>query len=485
MALTAEQFAAWLKSNDAAFCLLADMGVKTDSGEETRYVSSLPFEDSGTVYLPVLDPSSVNYDVNFTNGRFLTIGNISLFNLDGYLDGWLDDIWTNRAIDIFFGDSRWPKADFIQLLAGTIRDIDSQDNETIDLVFKDKLERLNMALSDAKLGGATNNKDRLIPWLFGEGHNIAPLFSDPTTLEHTINNGVIERIIEVRDNGQPVSTTDDLANGRFELNQQSFGKVTVDAQGDKNGGVYRKTIADIIERIVTGFGLAANRFSAGDIDSANFSAFNTANQQPIGFYAESKENILNLINDIADSVGAKPIITPLGKLQLFQLTLPPPSIARTITTKDIEDDTLHIVSRTEVRGAVQIGYAINWQVQKNLETVIPEKHKETFEREYYTVVAENATTKADYRLDAEPTQRDTYLLKEADALAEANRELVFVEVPRVTYGFTGLSTLFDLEFGQGVILEHPRFGLDSGKEGVVVRIAPDFDSMTTEVEVII
>jgi len=485
MALTAEQIAAWLKSNDAAHCLLADMGAKTDAGEETRYVSSLAFNDAGTVYLPVLDPESVNYDVNFTNGRFLTIGNISLFNLDGYLDSWLDDIWTNRAIDIYFGDVRWPKADFIQLLSGTIRDIDSQDNETLDLVFKDKLERLNMALTDEKLGGSTNNKDRLLPTLFGEGHNLSPLFSDPTILEHTINNGEIERIIEVRDNGQPVSITEDLPNGLFELNQQSFGKVTVDAQGDKFGGIYRKTIADIIERIVTGFGLAANRFTAGDIDSANFSAFNAANQQPVGIYAESKENILNIISDLADSIGAKPIITPLGKMQLFQLTLPPPSTTRTITTQDIEDDSLHIVSRTEVRGAVKIGYALNWTVQKNLETVIPDKHKETFERDFYTVVAENATTKADYRLDAEPTQRNTYLLVEADALAEANRELTMAEVPRVTYGFTGLSTLFDLEFGQGVILEHPRFGLDSGKEGVVVRIAPDFENMTSEIEVII
>lgn len=485
MALTAAQIAAWLISNDQAVCLLADMDVKTDAGETTRNVSSLAYADSGTVYLPVLDPKSVNYDVNFTNGRFLTVGNVSLFNPDGYLDSWLGDIWTNRTIDIYFGDIRWPKTDFIQLLSGTIRDVDSQNNESIDLIFKDKLERLNMALTDTKLGGSTNNKDRLIPWLFGEGHNLSPLFSDPTVLEHTINGADMERIIEVRDNGQPVSITEDLANGHFDLDQQSFGKITVDAQGDKFGGTYRKTIADIIERVVTGFGLTANRFDSGDIDASNFSAFNAANQQPIGFYAESKENILNLVHEIAGSVQAKPIITPLGKMQLFQLTLPPPSATRTISDQDIEDDTLQIVNRTEVKGAVMIGYARNWTVQKNLETAIPEEHKETFEREYYTVTAEDATTKSDYRLDAEPTQRDTYLLKESDALAEANRELDFVKTPRVTYGFTGLNSTLDLEFGQGVILQYPRFGLDAGVEGVVIRIAPNFDNMTSEIEVIV
>ena len=81
---------------------------------------------------------------------------------------------------------------------------------------------------------------------------------------------------------------------------------------------------------------------------------------------------------------------------------------------------------------------------------------------------------ADYRLDAEPVQQDTMLLRRVDAEAEAQRRLAISRLPRTAYEFDGTAEMLALELGQAVTVTHPRFGMENGVAGQVVSLAPDW-----------
>jgi len=79
-------------------------------------------------------------------------------------------------------------------------------------------------------------------------------------------------------------------------------------------------------------------------------------------------------------------------------------------------------------------------------------------------------------LNAEPVQIDTMLLTRADADAEAQRRLDLWKVPRTTYEFDGVPELLTLELGQAVTVYSPRFGMAAGVSGIIISLAPDWNT---------
>ncbi|WP_454775243.1 hypothetical protein [Janthinobacterium tructae] len=174
--------------------------------------------------------------MSLTGEAGLSGGDIELDNGDGALDGWLLDVWRNRAIKAWAGDPRWPRADFRLVFDGIIDDVGSSSRETINLVLRDKLQRLNTPITEVNLGGTTPNKDAILPIPFGECHNVTPLLTDPVTLEYGFL-GAVGSIFEARTNGKPIAVAlNDLA-GRFNLTTPPYSAaITVSVQGDKGGG---------------------------------------------------------------------------------------------------------------------------------------------------------------------------------------------------------------------------------------------------------
>ena len=488
MAITDQQFTDWLSDGSAARCILVEPVTRVGGTETTRYLSTRAFFDSAAnrLYEPIIVGNSVRIveRLSLDGESTLNFGDIEIHNLDGSLDSWLDDIWVNRDVAAYVGDVTWDRADFRPIFVGVTEDIDSKDNTTLNIKIRDKLARLNTPVTDQTLGGSTANKNELIPLCFGECHNVSPLLTNPATLEYQVHNDQIERIIEMRSNGAPATTSNTLATGKFtpDVNPQGT-KVTVSVQGDKPSGTWLRTTKQIIERLVTDFGEVNSRFAAGDLDSANLSAFDAANPQTIGVYLNRRENVKQLCDDIANSVGAQMAMSRIGKLQLHKIDLPPPGTPTQITTADIIDDTIAIAERPPVVAAVKVGYAKNWSVQDSLDTGIPQEHKDLFAKEWLTTTSEDATTKTNYRLDAEPEQIDTFLLTESDASAEATRRLNLFKTPRHVITFSGTPSLIELQLGDAVTITHPRFGLSGGKTGMVIGMSVDWQNLLVDVEV--
>jgi hypothetical protein len=219
--MTDQQYFAWLADRNALRVVLIEVGVLSGGTEQTRYLSDRDYTTGAgdtpahTPYLKRIVKQDVvtNETLSTSSDATMTLGEVSLFNADRALDSWLLDVWTNRPLRIYLGDSRWVRGDFRLVFDGLVAEISSKSRDKISFKVRDKLQALNAAVSEAKLGGTGTNKDSTLPLTFGEVFNIEPLMVDQATLTYQYHIGASESVIEVRDDGIPVSITSDPANG--------------------------------------------------------------------------------------------------------------------------------------------------------------------------------------------------------------------------------------------------------------------------------
>ena len=475
-----EQFAAWLESNTALRCMLFEV----ESSAGTRYLSNTMYNSGSatTRYEAVVAGGLVvTESISMDADASLSTGDIEIYNNDGARDVWLDDVWANRSVQAFLGDVRWDRADFRQVFKGVIIDIGSKSRDRLNLRLTNQLERLNTPVTDVKIGGNAPNPDAVVPVLLGEGSNFAPVQTNPNTLEYAF--GGTERLIEVRLDGKPREVTVDLATGRFKFTSNvEGGQVTCSAQGVKYNGAYVNTVGKLVEYLVTQCGKASTRFTADELDTAQLAAFEAAHPQPVGLPLLERTNVLVAVQQLASSVGAQVVPSMAGKLRLIQFAIPA-SASIEIRQSQQVDRSIAIVDRPPVAAAVKIGYCRNWTEQPSLGTLIPVAHKQLYTDPWLSVTSEDPVVKAAYRLDAEPVQIDTCLLRKVDAQAEADRRLAIVKVPRTTYKFEATAAQLLTELGSAVKLYSNRFGLAAGKPGLVTSRSVNWGTLRITMEV--
>ena len=483
--MTEIEFTDWLKKG-GRYTLLVEVDTTVPRYLSTVAYTTLPTDSpANRVYSPVVSGGvAFTETLPLDGSATLSVGDIELNNDDGLLDSWLDDIWVNKPIRIYIGDVSWVRADFRLIFTGIVDNINSRAANRLNISLRDKLQRLNTPVSETLLGGTTSNKDRLIPLCFGEVHNVEPLLVDPATLKYKVHGSAIERLIEVRDNGAPVSVNESLIDGTFTLVAQQAGTITCSVQGDKPT-TYSNRIADTITRLVTGYGKVSDRLTTADIDTAQFAEFNAAHPQPVGVYLNDRSNVIEVCQQLASSVGAQISMSREGLLRLLKITLPATGTPLVVTPSDYVAKSLEIKERVDVKAAIKVGYCKNYTTQTGLNTGLPASHKDLFMQEYLSVTAKNQSVADTYKLNTEPVQTDTLLLTESDATAEANRLLTLWQQPRTVYKFVGYSHLLTVSLGQVLTLVSPRFGLSEGKTGIVVGIQSDWVSRRVTIEVLI
>jgi hypothetical protein len=471
---------------------LVEVNVKSGGVETTRYLSNKGYvtrptdTPSNTVYSPyIADGIKFTETLSIDGTASLSLGDIEIDNLSGDRDAWFDDVWANRSIKVFIGDVSWVRSDFRLIFDGIVAQFDTKARNRFNLRVSDKLQRLNTPVTETKLGGTTANADKLLPLCFGECHNIEPLLVDPTINEYQVHAGAIERIIEVRDNGVPVAFTPFISTGKFRLAAQPSGQITASVQGDKPS-TYANDIASIIQRLATAYGLVDRRFTLAELDTAAFTAFAAANPQPVGIYLFDRANVIDAMNQLAVSVGGRVLISRGGLLTIIKLDLPQASGGTTVTPTDIVQQSLAVSQLPTVKAGVQIGYCKNWTVQTgNIAAGVPTNHADLYAQEWLTVTRTDSGTQADYKTFVEPTQEDTLLLTNADAVAEANRRLGMWKTQRRVYKYEGMPWLMLESLGSAQTLQNTRFGLTAGKTGQIVSLATDWLNPHITIEVLI
>lgn len=491
--MTDQEFLGWLKADAVPRVVLIEAAAQVDGVETTFYMSTKGGYATFTGEVPANEiyHAIASVGVLYTEQLSVTLdgrlaaGEIEIENINGERDEWSGYVWANRPLRAWVGDPRWPRADFRMIFNGIIADIAPRGSDKLVLKLRDKLQRLNTPLSDLKLGGLTPQSDALIPLAFGECHNVTPLLIDPAALVYQVHAGPVQSIFEVRDNGVPVSFTPNVATGTFTLAVQPVGAVTVSLQGDKFDGVYRNTISALVQRIVTGFGKAADRFTQDDLDLANLAAFESNHRQPVGIYLAERTNTLDACEALASSVGAQLLMTRLGLLRMIKIALPAVGTPTEVRLEHMVDGVLTPVSRTDVVGAVRLGFNKNWTVQEGLVTDVSEGHKALFAAEWLTTTKTAPAVQVAYRLTGEPVQQDTMLLRRVETDVEAQRRVDLWSVPRGTHEFEGVPEMLMLDLGDPVTVFHPRFGFEAGRTGMVLTLAPDWLNVHVKVGFIV
>src|SRR5210317_2226697 len=112
----------WLLNQNAARCILVEAVARVSAVETVRYLSTQNYHDSTSsrVYNPIVIGSSVQVDSKMAleGGSSLSFGTIDLDNTNGDIDAWLDDIWTNRNVNVYLGDVTWARSSYVLLFSG-------------------------------------------------------------------------------------------------------------------------------------------------------------------------------------------------------------------------------------------------------------------------------------------------------------------------------------------------------------------------------
>lgn len=486
MTISDAQYAAWLDDPTAQRVTLYRLGCISGGASVTRYLSNRAYGggSAATPYLAIIAKDlEISQSISIDGGAKLSAGDVEIHNVSGEYDSWRADVWANQPALVYVGDVRWPESDFRQQAACVVADIkEAGDRKLIAFEFRDIMQRLNAPVSEAKMANGV-----LYPVALGEVPNMTPKY-DSVSGKWYYHCAAAEGLIEPRTDGKRRSpdVTDDAANGRMTFNAAvGPGTLTCSVQGDKTGGIYRNTIASLVQLLATSYGKASTRMTTGDIDTANFAAFDSANPQPVGLGILDRTNVIDACAQLAASKGAQVVPSMLGKLRLIQYAIPTSATLNIPRSMQVQKS-LTPVARSKVQAAVQIGFCKNYTVEANLQTSIPDAHKQMYAQEWqlYTTPVDTATQAA-YSLFADPVTEETCLLSLADATTEGARRLAIKKVPHTTYRMELLPSGLLVQLGEARNLFSDRFLLTNGVPGLVTSLSTNFGTYRTIAEITI
>lgn len=515
---------AWLSSNSAIRSIFCEVTVKFCAAgngsvytNQTLYFSNVGYStlDGAVGFLPFITGDVVHSEsINADNRVSISIGEVQLSNKNGELDAYIDQntyVWSGATFVMYYGDSSWSSSSiadfrtkFLKIFEGVVFDIIPKTRDNLAILFKDKLEELNSSITDNTIGtygvweGGQQNANALKPLIFGEVFNISPVLINPATLEYMVHDGAIERIIEVRDNGVPVSFTPNLSAGTFTLTSNPSGTITASVQGtttDINLGTgvttvgYNNNVANLVLNILTRYGKAATRLTIPEVNLPNFSAFATGNQAQVGIYITERTNILTVVEELLSTFGSCLVLGRSGIANIVKFGVPRTDVAQAdITEAQIILGSLSVTNMIPPVAAYKLGYCKNWTVQTEIAQGIPAAHRKLFETEYLEVNFVNSTVASLRNIDATAELTPTLFITQAGAQAEANRLGAYYATARRIVTFTGTTQLINLTLGQGVRLFHYRYNLNNGGNGTigqVISLQPNWTKGTVQVGVIV
>jgi hypothetical protein len=481
-AISDADFAAWLKSNDAITNILVETWALVN-GVRTKFCwSTNGYTTEGTnnpvFYAPIISASiPFEEELSLTAGASLSAGDIEIDNTNGVNEAYASYIWADELV-VLVGDQTWSRADYRDILVGHAAGLVRKGRYKFALRLRDMMAGLDYPLSERKFGGTGTNADLLIPLTFGEACNASGEWSDVNARERQWHDGPIEGIPDTRANGIPINeqvvVSDPTGKATLSVDNASA-VITATVQGDKFGGVFRKTIATLVQRFVTGYGKYSDRYTLANIDAPNFAAFDAANQQPVGLHTRESLNVITACDMLASSVGAQLAPSLNGKLQLIQIALPAAGPAIEIRAEHMVTGTLKHVQHIDPVAAVQLGYCKNWTPQPGLQSNLSAEHLALFEKEWpLTVTRTSQDVVRDYKLPGTATMQPTMLLHGTDAAVEADRRNALWGKGRNIYEFEGTPELLLLAKGARLIVYHELDGMAGGVEAQVLQIKRDW-----------
>lgn len=276
--------------------------------------------------------------------------------------------------------------------------------------------------------------------------------------------------------------TKDLANGRFTLTNNPSGRITADAQGDDSGGGYIYTVADIIRRIVVDQGGLSD---PADLDTASFTALNTANSAKVGiFFGAQEVEILNPLDQLAYSIGAFFGFNRVGSFNVGRFEVA--SGTADLDLSSVEVTGIEAIGTIQPAWRVKIGYKKNFTPQNENDLagiVATDTPQYDFATNVFRYRSSEDTAVQTKHLLASEMIFDTLMVEEADAATEASRLLTLLKESRRMFRVSAKTQPYNINLNDVVGLTLSRFGMSAGVDFRVIGITENTITNSAVLEV--
>lgn len=490
---TVTEMVTWLNTPGHIKCILADITEVGNSPVSDFFLSNMAYYGNNQSYnAAIIGGLSFGESLNTSGQASLSFGSLDFVNTGGIHDEYLQYVWSKRPIKVYLGDPSWPKDDFVLIFDGLVQDITAPSENTLSFTLFDKLQRLNDPISERTLADTSysqNTLSTILPQLFGEAFNLQPLLVDNGSTAglgqvYMVHDGEINGLIEVRDNGVPIAVTPANNSGTFTLLTKPFGTITCSAQGKTP---YTNTVSGIIKQLVTGYGTVENRFTNSEVSFDDFT-----NNSPVGFYCNERTNILDACNQLAKSLNANLICPSIvvtdgvvsnSKLRLVEIKQPTGTPKYYLDDNNMVINSLSITQMFPVKPSVKLGYCKNYTVQANVSGGLNPASK--FDEQWLYVDQVNSTKKSLYRDSGSVTEEETLLITTTGAEAEASKRLTLWQDQRYIVSADYLPHLMFVQLGDTVQISSARFGLSSGKLGLVYSVTRNWTTGLVNIGVLV
>jgi hypothetical protein len=487
----------------------------SDTPANTFYDGKI--RDVGLIRRAVFEQTATQGKANVDFG-FVELNNI------GSLDALLSYGWGRVATLKLLSSTDAPVSGATTILKATVLGIETADApHVLRLRLAGRLRELDKPLLTTRYLGTTTSGDAAVqtegdadlagqikPYIFGSVANVSTKLVSKFNLLYQVAANAVGSII-VYDGGialtnsgdfgsvsallnatvAPGSYTTCLSAGVFKLGAPAAFAVTADVVEGVTLSV--RSAARVIQRLLA----LVPTIVGGDVDTASFDAFHSFNPDEVGIYIDNDATAVDLVSQVADSVGGAVLDTALGQFKAVWITAPSATVDATFTLRDLlEDKSMQMFAGPSSDGqgipawSVIVNWGRIWQVQGtgDLAPRIAEATGGTdLARKQLLAVAtrqatsQDASVKTAHPLAVELTF-DTLLTQQADAAAEAARRLALYKIrrDRLTFpvAFGSDASKGNVELGRSVKVTMNRFGYNAGKNFLVLGREDNFSKKT-------
>lgn len=476
---------------------------KTFYFSDRGYITGASDTPSHTNYLPRTN-NPLQLDVNVFNGVFSgrsgSFGAIRILNGDGDFDDMTDLYWAGRSIKVYAGASDFTRDQFVKVFDGVCASIEFFEDEIIFNIQNNEktLESEFIQTTYGGTGGIDGGSDlaeKPKPLLYGECLHISPILVDATNLIYQIHDGSIEAVTGVYDRGVALTSGGDVADislatvsagqfktqlsgGYIKLGSSPAGQITVDAKGDNSGGYVSKSGAIVTRLLRTKLG--AYNLGDSQIDQGGFNQVDIDIPADIGIYIADKTSVRNVIDSILTPIQCYWTYNSEGMITAGVGKEPSESVY-VLDENNIIDGEIKAVSTYTPSWKITVGYARNWTNQNEVATAASESYRDFSQQEFRQIVIEDRNIRTFSALSDEKIF-NTLILNQSDATTQATRISNLFNKRRTVYKIVAKDVLFRVFIGDTVTVILNRFGLDSGKNFLVVGLSYDAETNLTELE---
>lgn len=380
-----------------------------------------------------------------------------------------------------------------------------------------------------ELAGATK------PKAFGRCRNVRPVMIDPARLIYQVNDGEMRAIDAVRDMGVELTShgtvksykqlfdlappdedsigdfplgsfVSCLSTGHFRLAGQPAGTVTADVRGaggadslreafgdgtyftDGTGfrsaalKIYSRTAGAVINRLLIEIGFTDQQISLSQI-----AQMDRERPYEVGVYlaAGEQRTVADIVGLMARSMGCVLIRFRDGRYQLRDLA---PPLETSVVRMDVSSQDQGKLIRKALPyrqpwSDVDIVYNRNWTplTETDLAGAVLPEERSVLTRDVFVSRSTDAELAAVYP-DRAPMRVETALVSDGDAAALGRRLLDFYTRGRQMFSVPLRGVGHRLELMDSIRLTAPRFGLDAGKDLLIVGLRENGASLATDVD---